>query len=463
MKALKEEADKDRKSNTQAAAAMATTNAARQAEMEMKIEKLQKEIEFRKREIDAIKSELKDKDQTAKNLKTDLKDAREDLISYRESVDREQAEKDEEKEQATLQQIANQDYLDADDVLSQSGASLTTANSSKGKGLLGGWFNQSQHDSVGENVDLEISLREKDARIDQLEKAQAENDLSISNLKNELVAASSKYKDDEIQRRLLIQRLENENQAYSIKLEVLEGEFEEIRKRKEAVALAKSDASASFKGEDDGSVSSTQSRHSETTSTSMHSSFGTLSVGTGNSSIAGGTGASRLTPLERDNKKLKKQKKVYETRIASLQTQLSEIQQIVPELMSKSKAQIQKLEAMVKTNQEAAAGRQEKLEEEVSRLKQHNEQLQAATRTRLQSSVVDGQQEIDQLKMRLEAREATIKKLEMLASRKKGGRTLRKKKKKTDDGEISVFSECTDATGFKSTYSLGNDDVLGSL
>merc|ERR1712194_909385 len=165
--------------------------------------------------------------------------------------------------------------------------------------------------------------------------------------------------------------------------------------------------------------------------------------------IAGGTGASRLTPLERDNKKLKKQKKVYETRIASLQTQLSEIQQIVPELMSKSKFQIQKLEDVVKENQEAAARKEKALEEELLRLRQQNEQLQAATRTRLQSNVVDGQNEIDQLKMRLEAREATIKKLEMLASMK-GGRKLRKKKKKTDD-EMSCYSE---------VYSVANDSVL---
>ena len=53
--ALKEESEKNRKSNMQAAAALATTNAARQAEMEMTIEKMQKEIEFRKREIDASK------------------------------------------------------------------------------------------------------------------------------------------------------------------------------------------------------------------------------------------------------------------------------------------------------------------------------------------------------------------------------------------------------------------------
>lgn len=402
-----------------------------------------------------VKSELKDKDQAAKKLKTELKEAKEDLINYKENIDREKAEKDAEKEQATLQQIANQDYLDADDVLSKSEQSISTANSANKRRLLGSWFSQGLNDSTGENnIDHEAALRERDARITQLEKNLSENHLSISNLKNELVAASSKYKEDEIQRRMLIQRLENENQAYKIKLEVLEGEFEEIRKRKEAVALAKG---GSFRADDDGSVSSAQSRQSETESASLHSSFGASGMSTGGSVMSGNN---RLSPLERDNKKLKKQKKVYETRIASLQTQLSEIQQIVPELMSKSKSQIQKLEAIVKTNQEEAAAREKKLEEEISRLKQQNEQLQAATRTRLQSSVVDGQHEIDQLKMRLEAREATIKKLEMLASMKKGGRTLRKKKKKTDDGEVSVYSECSAATGFKSTYSVVNDDVF---
>jgi len=436
--ALKEGSDKDRKSNMQTAAALATTNAARQAEMEMKIEKMQKEIEFRKREIDAIKSELKDKDQTAKKLKTELKDAREDLINYKENIDREKEQKDAEKEQETLQQIANQDYLDADDLLSKSESQIT-ANSSKRGGLLGGWF-KSANDSVSESLDYEAGTKEKDARIAQLEKTLAENELSISNLKNELVTASSKYKDDEIQRRMLIQRLENENQAYCIKLEVLEGEFEEIRKRKEAVALAK--GSNSFRLDDDGSVSSAASE----TSSTLKSSYGTMSIGTVGTT---GTTGQRMTPLERDNKKLKKQKKVYETRIASLQTQLSEIQQIVPELMSKSKFQIQKLEDVVKENQEAAARKEKALEEELLRLRQQNEQLQAATRTRLQSNVVDGQNEIDQLKMRLEAREATIKKLEMLASMK-GGRKLRKKKKKTDD-EMSCYSE---------VYSVANDSVL---
>ena len=189
---------------------------------------------------------------------------------------------------------------------------------------------------------------------------------------------------------------------------------------------------------------------------------------TGVSSI---TGASRLTPLERDNKKLKKQKKVYETRIASLQTQLSEIQQIVPELMSKSKSQITKLEAVIETQRQDAQEKEQALEAEIQKLREQNEALQAATRSRLQSSDVDRQDEIDQLKLRLEAREATIQKLEMLATsgksfRKKGGKILRKKKKKPgigNDGE-SVMSGSSWGTEQQSVaYSVTNDTVFSAL
>ena len=54
VETLKFEADKEKKSSAHAAATLAATNAARQAEMEMKIEKLEKETEFKKREIDAV-------------------------------------------------------------------------------------------------------------------------------------------------------------------------------------------------------------------------------------------------------------------------------------------------------------------------------------------------------------------------------------------------------------------------
>ena len=102
---------------------------------------------------------------------------------------------------------------------------------------------------------------------------------------------------------------------------------------------------------------------------------------------------------------------------------------------------------------------------DIAQLREQNEQLQAATRSRLQSSEVDRQEEIDQLKMRLEAREATIKKLEMLGKsgslRRKGGKILRKKKKKvkdpnTNDGEISVLSGSSWGT---EQQSVGTYDV----
>lgn len=57
VKALKSEADKERKSSAQAASTLAAKNAARQAELEMKIDKMQKDIDAKKREIDASKFE----------------------------------------------------------------------------------------------------------------------------------------------------------------------------------------------------------------------------------------------------------------------------------------------------------------------------------------------------------------------------------------------------------------------
>ena len=307
-------------------------------------------------------------------------------------------------------------------------------------------------------------------RIAHLEKELADNNLSISNLKNELVTASSKFKEDEGQRRLLIQRLENENQAYSIKLEVLESEFEDIRKRKEAVAAAKSNnrSTTLTVNDEDGSVgSSVHQSGYDTSSSSVLSDSGSSMTG-----VSAITGASCLTPLERDNKKLKKQKKVYENRIASLQIQLSEIQQIVPELMSKSKSQIQKLEIVIETQRQEAEEREQKLSNDIEDLRQQNQQLQAATRSRLQSSGVDRQEEIDQLKMRLEAREATIKKLEMLSTssklRKKGNKILRKKPKKKDTNHgdsVSVLSGTSSAwdDGQSVTYSVTTDTVFSAM
>ncbi|EJK43724.1 hypothetical protein THAOC_37791 [Thalassiosira oceanica] len=477
LTSAREEADKEKKSSTQAAATLAATNAARQAENEMKIEKMEKEIDFKKREIDAIKSELKEKTDTSKRLQSELSDAKEDLIRYKESVEIEHEKKtNEEQEKVELeamQRVADRDYFDEDDAMSKSSGltqSTTDFNKSSRGGLFGLFGRSTQDvDPEGENVDWQAVARQKDSRIDQLEKTLAENALSISNLKSELGQASNKFKEDESQRRLLIQRLENENQAYSIKVEVLESEFDEIRKRKEAVSIAKGKSSnSSFC--DDGSVASsvhsTATGHSESTGT-VGSSVGSTASSrmTGVSSI---TGASRLTPLERDNRKLKKQKKVYETRIASLQTQLSEIQQIVPELMSKSKAQIQKLETVIQTQREEAAEKEKKLEDEVLHLREQNAELQAATRSRLQSSNVEQQEEIDQLRMRLEAREATIKKLEMIGASGKGfrrkGKMLRKKKSRkasepTNGDEVSVLSGGSYGQSVAS-YSVMGDSVF---
>ncbi len=361
--------------------------------------------------------------------------------------------------------MAHRDYFDENEVLSASTRSITENNllgrtSSGGGGIFGGLFHRSHPniDGDGDHVDWRARALEKDKRISELELAVADNALTIDNLKNELMAASSKFKEDESQRRLLIQRLENENQAYSLKVEVLQNEFEEIRKRKEAVAVTNRSIN---NRDDDGSVGSSIGSFlatSESSATTLSNDM------TGVTSI---TGKSRLAPLERDNRKLKKQKKVYENRIASLQLQLSEIQQIVPELMSKSKAQIQKLEAVTETLCREAEVRERSLADEIAQLRQQNQQLQAATRSRLQASDVGRQEEIDQLKMRLEVREATIKKLEMMSSSGKFLRTKgvpmpqRKKKKKKaingdddDDGEISVIS---------SSYSVATDSPLSAM
>ena len=352
--------------------------------------------------------------------------------------------------------MAHRDYFDENEVLNASTRSIPEKDlivRSASGGLFGGLFNRSNNniDGDGDHVDWKARALEKDKRISELELAVADNALTIDNLKNELMGASSKFKEDESQRRLLIQRLENENHAFSIKIEVLQNEFEEMRKRKEAMAITNRN---SFR-EDDGSVGSSIASSSPT--------VGSNDL-TGVTSI---TGKSRLPPLERDNKKLKKQKKVYENRIAALQLQLSEIQKIVPELMSKSKAQIQKLESIAETQCRESEARERSLIDEIAQLRQQNEQLQAATRSRLQESSVGLQEEIDQLKMRLEVREATIKKLEMMSSSGKFSRVKgvpmpkRTRKKKTamngdddNDGEISVIS---------SSYSVATDSVFSAV
>ncbi len=382
------------------------------------------------------------KDETAAKLTTALREAKEDLFNYKEGIESK-------KTADALERVAHRDYFNESEDLSANSAS-TSENKVLGKGhqkggLLRGLFNRSStNDFDDDHVDWKARAFEKDKHISELETAMADYSLTIDNLKNELIAITSKFKEDESQRRLLIERLENENQAYAIKIGVLETNFEQIRKRKEAHAIASGRAGHR---EDDGSVeNSVDSSVISLLACSVSNCSSTPSLGV--SSI---TGKSHISPLERDNKRLKKQKKVYETRITSLQTQLSEIQQIVPELMSKSKSQIQKLESVIESQHKASQERERSLTEEIAQLRQHNDELQAATRSRLQASDIERQEEIDQLKMRLEVREATIKKLEMMSSSGKFKRMksvpttkkIKNKKKTTygeNDGDISVNS-----------------------
>ncbi len=351
LETVKTEKEKEKQSSTQAAATLAATNAARQAEMEMTIEKMTKDIDAKKREIDAIKSQLQEKDKNADRLMAELRDAREDMVSYKEKIE---AEKEREVWEKATTSIADKDYFDENELDNASTTSdytshTASANSRRGAGLFGMFAKKQEVEEYDENTDWEAKLREKDARIAELEKSLAANALSVSNLKNELVAASNKFKQDETQRRLLIQRLESENSAYSLKIEALEHEFNEIKATKEKLNLAHA-RGIPFVPED----SCNSGMDLSTTSSSMGSEV------TGTSNI---TGASMLSPIERENKKLKKAKKIYENRVASLQTQLAEIQQIVPELMAKSKSQITKLEASIKTQKEEAEAKEKALQE----------------------------------------------------------------------------------------------------
>ena len=442
LEASKYEKEKDSKSSTQAAATLAATNAARQAEMEMKIEKMQKEIDFKKREVDAIKSELREKDKAATSLKGELEVVRQEMTNYKASIESE-------KEMEAMQRIADQDYFE-----DESRHSVTTSNSGHGGGgkFLGlfGRSNTLEKNEDDEHTDWKRKAEEKDARIESMQRSLTDNALTISNLQQELVTSATKFKEDESQRRLLIQRLENENQAYSIKLEVLENEFNEIRQNK-GMAPMKMEASFS-KSKDSNSFVSDDG--------SVASSVGTASIMSGYTGVSSVTGASRYTPMERDNKKLKKQKKIYENRIASLQTQLSEIQLIVPELMSKSKSQISKLESVIQTQKNEAGKREQELKNEIEELKQQNTQLQAATRSRLQASGNGRQDEIDQLRMKLEAREATIAKLEIInKSFKKKGSLMGKKKKKGKKSSAGGDNESV----VSDSYSVNTDSVFSSF
>jgi hypothetical protein len=416
---IKDEAEKEKKSSIQAAATLAVSNSAQQAEMDMSIDRLKKEMEAKACELEAIQATIIEKDELAEKLSTALAEAREDLLNYKESVFAE-------REAHALESVTQSSFcFDVND-------DTTKDNNPAGStpGRFGGLFNRGKSTGIDRDqdggdsvVDWKVIATEKDKRITSLELALAENAILMGALKAEFTAVSSKFNEDEIQRRLLIQRLEHENSAYLLKINVLEEQFDNMRKKKDAEYIIKRGKSAE---EEDGSVASSMCSGMTRSTAGSEG----VTIMTGVTSI---TGKSKLTPLERDNKKLKKQKKVYETRISSLQSQLSDIQQIVPELMSKSKSQIQKLEMVVETQHKVAQEKEESLNAEIAQLREQNEQLAAATRSRLQENNAGQQEEIEQLKLRLEVREATIKKLEMMNGSSKMGR-LRKKKKKVPGG-----------------------------
>jgi hypothetical protein len=86
-----------------------------------------------------------------------------------------------------------------------------------------------------------------------------------------------------------------------------------------------------------------------------------------------------------------------------LQTQLSEIQQIVPELMSKSKFQIHKLESAIEMQCQTLQEKEQSLTEEITQLRQQNEQLQVATRSRLQATITEKYSNEDKMSKQIDS------------------------------------------------------------
>lgn len=409
--------------------AEASDAAERLTEKESQIERMQREIDFKKREIDTIKAELQDKDRISKRLMAEVEEVRKEKANYVEQVQSE-------KEQEALQKIAKREYFD--DELSVTSEHTDFSMVSTGASAAGGR-------SMFKRLASKVSPKGKDtvegdpdARIDQLENTVAMNEATIDHLRTQLVTVTSKFKLDEHQRRLLIQNLENENSAYSIKLEVLENEFNEFNKTRQnpsASTLAGSGSGMDYDG------------------VSAFSNFSGM-----DSSVE--SGMSGMDPLEKENRTLKKQKNLYENRISSLQMQLSEIQKIVPELMSKSKSQIQKLEGVIQTQKQDAERNEEDLRDEIAELRKQNEQLQAATRSRLQASDADRQDELDQLRARLDERETTIEEMNLKLKSKSRGSILKRKKGKkkkkgtSDEASQGSISTTGQSTGY-STYSYG--------
>jgi hypothetical protein len=87
-----------------------------------------------------------------------------------------------------------------------------------------------------------------------------------------------------------------------------------------------------------------------------------------------------------------------------LQTQLSEIQQIVPELMSKSKFQIHKLESAIETQCQTSQEKEQSLTEEIVQLRQQNKQLQVATQSRLQATIAEKDSNEDKMSKQINSR-----------------------------------------------------------
>ena len=259
-------------------------------------------LDTKKREIDTIKAQLQEKDVASAQLKAEVNNLRNEMVHYKEKM-----ESEEEQKAQALQAIADKEYFEEDE------QSLTSMNSSSRLGLFSR-FTRSKHSihASDHTFESEGNDHDKDARIEQLEKTVTENVLIIANLKKELVSASSKFNKDESQRRMLIQRLENENQAYSVKLEVLENEFNDLKKKRESSNFDGNKSSMFDAGIEQMKNKSFGQSFFTAASDHSYDSASTSSM----SGVSAISGASRMHPLERDNKKLKKQKLLYESRVS---------------------------------------------------------------------------------------------------------------------------------------------------
>ncbi len=95
---------------------------------------------------------------------------------------------------------------------------------------------------------------------------------------------------------------------------------------------------------------------------------------------------SRLTPLKRDDRRLKERKKVYEKRIESPQGQLTKIKRVVAELSRKQ-------ETAFETRGREEKENEERMREEIERLRKQNERLRVAKRSEAQSQRQEAEEE----------------------------------------------------------------------